>query len=54
LLVSASHRPLRSRGLSPRIRHNLGARWVAPFLKRYGVAADPGRLGFYRLLDGFF
>jgi len=36
------------------IRHNLGAPWVEPFLQRYGVAADPERLGFYRLLDEFF
>jgi len=36
------------------IRHNLGDHWVEPFLQRYGIAADPGRLGFYRLLDEFF
>ncbi len=36
------------------ICHNLGDRWVEPFLQRYGIAADPGRLGFYRLLDEFF
>lgn len=36
------------------IRHNLGEAWIAPFLHRYGVPADPERLAYYRLLDEFF
>lgn len=36
------------------IASRFGAEWVAPFLDRYGIAADPGRLGFYRALDEFF
>lgn len=36
------------------IRYNLGEAWIAPFLRRYGVPADPERLAYYRLLDEFF
>ncbi|MFZ5780516.1 MAG: APH(3')-II family aminoglycoside O-phosphotransferase [Pseudomonadota bacterium] len=36
------------------VRHNLGEAWVAPFLRHYGVPADPERLAYYRLLDEFF
>ena len=36
------------------IEDDLGPRWVAPFLKHYGLgSADKGRLEFYRLLDEF-
>ncbi|WP_033838442.1 APH(3')-II family aminoglycoside O-phosphotransferase [Mesorhizobium loti] len=37
------------------IRHNIGERWVQPFLDRYGfMGVDPSRLSYYRLLDEFF
>ncbi|MDH7796956.1 MULTISPECIES: APH(3')-II family aminoglycoside O-phosphotransferase [unclassified Beijerinckia] len=36
------------------IRYNLGQAWIAPFLQRYGLRADPELLDFYRLLDDFF
>ena len=37
------------------IEADLGSEWVAPFFDRYGVGQpDPGRIAFYRLLDGFF
>ncbi|MGV7210790.1 APH(3') family aminoglycoside O-phosphotransferase [Oxalobacteraceae bacterium A2-2] len=36
------------------IEDDLGQEWVEPFLRRYGMEADPARLAFYRLLDEFF
>lgn len=37
------------------IEHNLGAAWVGPFYKRYGlIEIDEEKLAFYRLLDEFF
>jgi len=37
------------------IRYNLGAPWVEPFLRHYGLSeADADRLAYYRLLDEFF
>jgi aminoglycoside 3'-phosphotransferase-2 len=36
------------------IADTLGNKWVAPFLKHYGMPADPARVAFYRLLDEFF
>ncbi|MFC5549837.1 APH(3') family aminoglycoside O-phosphotransferase [Massilia aerilata] len=36
------------------IADTLGKKWVAPFLKHYGMQADPARVEFYRLLDEFF
>lgn len=36
------------------IAETFGEAWVGPFLARYGVTPDPGRLAFYRLLDEFF
>lgn len=36
------------------IERNLGADWVAPFFREYGVEPDERRMAFYRLLDDFF
>lgn len=36
------------------IEDNLGAEWVEPFFKLYGVEADSTRVTYYRLLDEFF
>jgi aminoglycoside 3'-phosphotransferase-2 len=37
------------------IRFNLGAAWVQPFLREYGLTSvDQTRMYFYRLLDEFF
>lgn len=36
------------------IAETLGKKWVAPFLKQYGMTAAPARVAFYRLLDEFF
>ncbi|HBP6305410.1 TPA: aminoglycoside 3'-phosphotransferase [Pseudomonas aeruginosa] len=36
------------------IERNLGADWVAPFFREYGVVPDERRLAFYCLLDEFF
>lgn len=36
------------------IAAELGEPWIGPFLDRYGMAMDPERANFYRLLDEFF
>jgi aminoglycoside 3'-phosphotransferase II len=37
------------------IESNLGAAWIAPFLRTYGLpAVDEKRMRFYRMLDEFF
>lgn len=36
------------------IERNLGADWVAPFFREYGVEPDERRMAFYRFLDNFF
>lgn len=37
------------------IEYSIGADWVAPFLRRYGLATvDERKLRFYRMLDEFF
>lgn len=36
------------------IASDLGEAWVGPFLDSYGMAMDPERASFYRLLDEFF
>ncbi len=36
------------------IADNIGPDWVAPFFAAYGIAPDPARLDYYRLVDEFF
>lgn len=36
------------------IERDLGADWVAPFFREYGVVPDERRIAFYCLLDEFF
>jgi aminoglycoside 3'-phosphotransferase II len=37
------------------IKFNLGAAWIAPFLRSYGITSvDEQRMRFYRMLDEFF
>ncbi len=37
------------------IQHNIGEKWMQPFLDRYGfIGVDHSRLSYFRLLDEFF
>lgn len=36
------------------IIYNLGEKWVAPFFEAYGIAPDPTKIRWYRLVDEFF